>query len=260
MLGGAVTSRGRLKLYVIPASHPCAAVERALRLKGLAYDRVDLPPVASAVHQRVMFGKRTVPGILLPDGERVVGSRAILRVLDGLEPEPPLLPADAALRAKVEAAEEWADSVLQAPARRILWWGLGRAPGAITSYAEGARLPMPDALIGPSAPLVTRLARALNRVSDATVEGDLRALPSHLDRIDEWLEEGVLGGEAINAADLQVGSSIALLMTVGDLRPLLVERRAGRLAERLFPDYPGAIAAGTFPAAWLAPLRAAAPA
>jgi hypothetical protein len=35
---------GRLKLCVVPASHPCAAVERALQLKGLAYDRRILWP------------------------------------------------------------------------------------------------------------------------------------------------------------------------------------------------------------------------
>jgi hypothetical protein len=38
---------GRLKLYVVPASHPCAAVERALQLKGLAYDRADPADIAA---------------------------------------------------------------------------------------------------------------------------------------------------------------------------------------------------------------------
>ena len=33
----------KLKLYVIPASHPSDAVRGALRLKGLDYRRVDLP-------------------------------------------------------------------------------------------------------------------------------------------------------------------------------------------------------------------------
>src|SRR3954471_11159281 len=84
--------RGELTLYVVPASHPCAAVELALRRKGLAYRRVDLLPLFHVVHQRVVFGRRTVPGLTLPTGDKVVGSRAIMRVLDGLEPEPPLLP------------------------------------------------------------------------------------------------------------------------------------------------------------------------
>ena len=35
------------KLYVVPGSHPCAAVEAALELKGIAFDRVELLPVAA---------------------------------------------------------------------------------------------------------------------------------------------------------------------------------------------------------------------
>ena len=33
------------KLYVIPGSHPCAAVEAALKLKGIPYERVDWLPL-----------------------------------------------------------------------------------------------------------------------------------------------------------------------------------------------------------------------
>jgi hypothetical protein len=33
-------------LYAIPASHPCAAVERALQLKQIPYRRSELIPVA----------------------------------------------------------------------------------------------------------------------------------------------------------------------------------------------------------------------
>ena len=36
----------RPKLYVLPGSHPCAAVEAALKLKSIDYDRVDLLPMS----------------------------------------------------------------------------------------------------------------------------------------------------------------------------------------------------------------------
>ena len=78
-----------LKLYVIPASHPCVAVERALELKALEYRRVDLVPGAHKVIQRVLFGQPTVPGLEL-DGERIVGSRRIMRRLDALAADPAL--------------------------------------------------------------------------------------------------------------------------------------------------------------------------
>ncbi len=47
------------------------------------------------------------------------------------------------------------------------------------------------------------------------------ALPAQLEHIDAWIADGVLGGEQPNAADLQIGSSIRLLMTVADVRPLI---------------------------------------
>lgn len=241
----------RLKLYVVPASHPCAAVQRALELKGLAYDRIDLLPLVHLVHQRVVFGRRTVPGLKLPGGERVVGSGAIMRVLDGLEPEPPLLPADPVLRARVEAAEAWGDEVLQPLVRRILWVALQGDSGAMASYAEGADLPIPVALAARSAGLVARLERRLHRASDSAVRADLAALPGHLDRIDGWIAEGVLGADAVTVADLQIGASLRLLSTVADVAPLIDARPAGALARRLFPSYPGSVPAGVLPADWL---------
>lgn len=53
-----------VKLYAVPASHPCAAVERALRHRGLGYRRVDLPHGAHFAHQRLRFGVHTVPGLI----------------------------------------------------------------------------------------------------------------------------------------------------------------------------------------------------
>ena len=235
---------GELTLYVVPASHPCAAVEVALKRKGLAYRRVDLLPLMHVVHQRLAFGKRTVPGLKLPSGDRVVGSRAILRVLDGLEPQPPLLPADAATRAKVEGAEAWGESVLQPLVRRVLWRALGARPDALTSFSEGADLPVPVAVAARTGPVVIRLEQALNRSTPAAVRADLEALDRHLDRADGAVAEGLLGGDDPNVADLQIGSSLRLLMTVEDLRERIASRPSGELAQRLFPDYPGHVPAG----------------
>ena len=64
-----------------------------------------------------------------------------------------------------------------------------------------------------------------------------------LQRIDDWIAEGVLGGEQLNAADLQIGTSLRLLMTLDDLAPALEQRPAGELALRVAPDYPGPRAA-----------------
>ena len=237
-------ARGQMTLYVVPASHPCAAVEFALRRKSLAYERVDLLPLWHVVHQRAKFGRRTVPGLELPDGGRVSGSRAIMRVLEALEPEPPLLPAEAARRAKVEAAEAWGEEVLQPLVRRVLWAGAQRHPEALESYSEGADLPIPASLAVRSGPVLARLERVLNRSTDKAVAADLAALDGHLDRADGYIREGVTGGEPPNVADLQIASSLRLLMTLDDLRGRIASRPSGELALRLFPEYPGRMPAG----------------
>jgi glutathione S-transferase len=197
-----------IDLYVVHGSHPCAAVERALELKGLAYRRVELPPPLHAPIQKLRFGTRTVPGMRLPDGEKVVGSSAILRRLDDLAPEPPLFPPDGEARALVQRAEEWGEEVYQPIARRLLWAALRRAPDALPSYARGSRLPLPTAAIRAMAPAVTRVEATMNRAVEGAVRADLRALPRHLDRIDGWLDRGVIGVFPPNAADLQIAAGV----------------------------------------------------
>ncbi len=238
-------------LYAIPASHPCAVVAKALELKGIPYRRVEMIPIVHRLPQRMRFGAGSVPGLTFDDGERVLGSRAILRALEERVAQPPLLPADDEARAEVERAEEWGDQVLQPLVRRVLWAALRRAPGAIDAYTDGAKLPVPRPLALASAPLVALMAQQANGARDPDVRADLRSLPFHTDRVDRWIARGTLGGERANAADLQIGASLRLLLTVEDARPLFDDRPAAALAFRWFPSYPGAVPAGTLPAEWL---------
>jgi glutathione S-transferase len=241
----------KLKLYVIPASHPCECVEAALRIKGLQYKRVDVLPVAHKLVIRAQrFAGNSVPALAI-DTERIVGSRPILRRIEALQPEPPLLPADPALRARVEEAELWGDDVLQSAARRIGWGVSRRDPDGVTSYLEGYRLHMPQRLLALGAGPTAWAAARLNRADDETVKRDLLALPGQLDKIDAWIAEGVLGGESANAADLQIGSSVRLLMTFGDIRPLIEGRPCAALGERWFPPARGSIPSGALPAGFV---------
>jgi len=237
-------------LHAFPASHPCAAVERALQLKGLPYRRVELIPVAHKVVQRIRFGETTVPAFELPGGRKVTGSRAIMRALE--DHPPSLLPPPGTARTLVERAEEWGDQVLQPLARRVVWAGVARRPDTMDAYSARADLPVPRRVARLSAPLVSRAARAANGGSDLDVRADLAHLDHHLDRVDAWVEEGVIGGEEPNVADLQLGAGLALLASLGDLAPAFEDRPALALARRWFPAYPdGGVPAGTLPAAWL---------
>jgi glutathione S-transferase len=241
----------QIKLYVLPGSHPCAAVETALGLKSLAFDRVDLLPLTQLVIGPPRYGGRTVPGMRI-DGEQLVGSRTIMRRLDELEPEPPLLPATGdPARTQVLEAERWGDEELQGVPRDILPRAFVRKPAAMESFvADDVKLPLPRAMLRPSLPLTARLMALRSKTNDATARASLAALPSKLDKIDAWIADGLLGGEHPNAADLQIGSTIRLLSAIRDVRPLIDGRPAAGLT-RYFPPMVGEVPAGTLPAEWL---------
>jgi glutathione S-transferase len=247
------------KLYVIPGSHPSRTAMTMLDRKGIAYERVDLMPVISkGVLRLAGFRGITVPALKI-DGRRVQGSREIARELDRLRPEPPLLPADPERRADVEAAEAWGDETLQPVARRVLWNALRRDRSPLASYAEGARLGVPVGLAVRTGQPLVALAARLNEATDENVRADLAALPGMLQRVDDWIAAGVLGGDEPNAADLQIATSLRLLMSLRDLREAIAARPAGELALRFIPEYPGD-APPILPPAWLEPLRVTAPA
>jgi glutathione S-transferase len=198
------------------------------------------------------YGGTTVPG-MRSGGERLVGSRTIMRRLDELAPEPPLLPppGDPAY-ARILEAERWGDEVLQSVPRRILDVGFLRRPSAMESYAQDAKLPLPRSLLRSAQPLAARMMAVKNKASDDAARADLAALPGQLERIDGWISEGLLGGERPNAADLQIGSTIRLLMSIADVRPLIEGRPSARLV-RHFPPLSGELPAGVLPVEWLPP-------
>lgn len=248
-----------VRLYSIPASHPATTAQLMLEHKGIAYKRTDLMPVISkAVLKAMRFPGITIPALKI-DGRKVQGSREIARELDQIQPDPPLLPADPDLRTAVLEAERFGDEDLQAPVRRILWNAMRRDRSVMASYSKGARLGVPIGLaVKTGGPLVAAASR-LNEADDEHVRHDLAALPGMLQRIEDWCEAGVLDGEQLYAADFQIAPSIALAMTLDDLRPLIADRPAGRMATRVAPDFPGK-APPILPQAWLEPLRESAPA
>lgn len=234
-------------LYAIHGSHPCLTAQRALELKGQPYREHEMIPALHAPEQWLRFRALTVPVLVLGNGEQVVGSRAIVHRLDELVPEPRLLPDDADARARVEAAERWGDEVLQPVPRRLVWTAMRARPDAVSSYAEGSRLPIPGPMRRLVTPLVARVAAWRNKASIAQARADLAALPAQLDRVDAWIADGTLGGAEPNAADLQIAPSIRVLATLGDVRPALEGRPCLALALRMFPGYAGQMPAGALP-------------
>lgn len=249
-----------IKIYYVPGSHPCNAVFKALDLKGIPYKKVVVIPPAHRLQMTLMFGGRTVPGMKYVDEagrtEKVQTSRAIMRTLDSIKPDPPLYPSDPEQRGRVLAAEKWADGDFQSLGRRLVWSHLKRSPQSMISYAAGDKVPLPAFLQKAAAGPISIIQSRLNRADDEQVQADLASLPGLLDQIDAYITEGVIGGEPPNAADLQIAASLDLWMTMDDIRPLVEDRPAGKLARRLFAASGGGhIDGGVLPAEWLAPLR-----
>jgi glutathione S-transferase len=99
--------------------------------------------------------------------------------------------------------------------------------------------------------LTARAMALQNHATDDNAREDVAALPRQLQRVDEWIARGLLGGERPNAADLQIGSTIRLLMSIADVRPLIEGHAAAQLT-RYFPAIVGEVPAGVLPGEWLA--------
>jgi len=223
--------------------------EAAIRLKGLPFERVDW--AMNGEHTTRMQeiygeGNSTVPGLLV-DGEPVHGSRAILRCLEQIEPDPVLYPSE-----EVREAERWGDEELQDLGRRLPWGALHFRPEQLSAIGGG------EPLDGPGTDYAIRFIYGTWRYHGITAErlaDDLAGLPAKLDHIESLAQSGVIGGEIANAADLQIGATIRVLMPIGDLTPLLAGTAGERIALRHFPKYGGALAPGAYPANWV-PQRA----
>jgi glutathione S-transferase len=245
------------KLYVILGSHACRTGMLLLEHKGISYERVELPtglhPFALRLHgfpakpgpprtagQRrtvaLALGDRmgTVPALRI-NGERVQTNRKIAGYLDRTQPEPPLYPADPERRRAVEEAEGWGDETFQMTARRLAAAALTHGPDAI--HARGR-----DGRLGPllwrhdtSRRIGTRWVARIFAANRKTEPELLASLPAMLDRIDAWIDAGVLNGAALNAADYMIVTSLGLLSYRRDLSETLESRPLGELVDRVLP-------------------------
>jgi glutathione S-transferase len=246
------------KLYVISGSHACRTGMLLLEHKGIAHEKVEIPtglhPFAmrlrgfpgSPAPFRLVDGR---PGLLLRladrlgtvpalrvDGRRVQTNREIARYLDERQPEPPLFPADPERRREVEEAENWGDEVFQMAARRLV---LAAAAGGLDGLNHGGQDGRLGALLWHKRAVRRTGTRLVARVFRANrrAEGELLTeLPAMLDRIDAWIEAGVLNGEELNAADYMIVTSLALLCYRPDLRPEIEGRPSVALLDRVLPE------------------------
>ena len=97
-----------MKLYSYFRSSAAYRVRIALNLKGIAYETTSVHLVKDGGHNkrpefRAINPQMRVPVLVMPGGEHLLQSLAIIEYLDETQPEPPLLPKDPIGRAKVRA-------------------------------------------------------------------------------------------------------------------------------------------------------------
>jgi len=246
------------KLYVILGSHSCRTGMLMLEHKGIHYRRVDLPTGLHPLALRLLgfdgnvgplrsIGDRsgrllgtldrmgTVPAMRLR-GERVRTNRAIARFLERHYPEPALFPDDQEQRSVVEDAERWGDEVFQMAARRLVLAAAMRGGDAVVDRGDDGRLG-PLLFRGAATRRATsyvfgRFIFAANADSEREL---LLALGPMLDRIDAWIDAGVLNGERLYAADFMIAPSLALLCYRPDVRAQIERRGALALVDRVLP-------------------------
>ena len=236
------------RLYTIELSHPGHAARLMLERKRIEH-RVTVFP--AGLHPLLLrlagFRGHTVP-VLKIDRRRIEGSLPIARELERIAPAPPLYPAEADARARVEEAERWGEAELQPVPRRMFRWVLTEQVEAREWIARLAKLPAPGLQARMNLPLVRRFAEAAGATADR-VRQDLAELPAKLDRVDALIADGTLSREHPNAATFQVGTAVRAFTLFPQLEPLLAPRPCWELARALLPEYPHAPA--ELPAQWL---------
>jgi glutathione S-transferase len=237
----------KLVLHAVPFSHPCLAVKAVLDRHGLEYETVDMVSGQHGDEVERIYGegRRTVPGLLV-DGEPVHGTTAIFERLDELVDDADLYPG--AVAAAIREAERGIAEDLQTAGRNLVFGALHFRPEALGTFAGS----------GPLDPAGTDFAIKLVRgawryigISATLLAECLAALPEQLDIVDELIEGGVAGGDEPTAVDYQLGSSLHLLLQLGDVRPLIAGRPAERLVDTWFEPGPADVPAGAFPAGWV---------
>ena len=169
------------------------------RRRGRAAAQVRSPTTAStccrssrAARRPAALRRHDVPGMRI-DGERLVGSRPIMRRLDELVPEPPLLPPPARRAAtQVLEAERWGDEVLPgrpaAHARRRL-----PAPARVRSRATPATpsCRCRASWLRPALPLTARLMALKNKAQRRRrARATSRRCPASSTASTRWIADG----------------------------------------------------------------------
>ena len=179
------------RLYLFELSHPSQMARLALQMKDVPFEERELPAGFHPALLRLSgFQRGTVPALKLEDGRRLQSTLEITRVLDELAPGPPVLHPSP----EVTEAEHWAERELQMSPRRMFRWASVDQLEVREWVSRLSGLPAPGVAARLGVPIAKSLANKVGADAEA-VQRELRLLPERLDRVDELLASGVIGGE-----------------------------------------------------------------
>lgn len=197
-----------ITLYQYEISPYADKVRRALRLKGLAFEVVEVK-----VSKRNAFRHVSPTGkfpVLVHDGQPIVDSSDILRYLDATFPDPRLAPDHPRDAALATILEDWADESLYFYDLAMRPWPHNRQwfVDDLLAHETGAFRLLLGRMI-PGAIGKVAATQGLGRKAPEVVTQDL----AHLyDALEAWLEGADwLAGPRLSTADLSVRAMLNVL-------------------------------------------------
>jgi len=196
-----------MRLIQIPFSHNCVKVRRALELKGLPFDVLDIAPMDRAA-VAASSGQRLVP-VLEDRGRSIADSTAILRYLEATYLDTPLEPADPRERAECWVLEDWADQAFMAASRRLAYWVTVHTPGALEQLFFPELKGLRRRLLGGVARRAVRRRFRLSAERTRRDEVEMRRLAAIAS--DRLGDRPFLVGPRLSVADLSLAAMTAPL-------------------------------------------------
>lgn len=202
------------RLHHFRVSHYNEKVRWALDLKQWPHERIAHVP---GFHVPAVFwlsGQRKLP-VLDLDGRVLCDSTAIIAEIERLRPDPPLYPADPAVRARALAIEDHFDEEVAPDLRRLFWSTYLARSEACARMATDGSGPLVRAVWRALLPLWRPLFRNAMGVGGRDVARARDRLGAHFDRLESHIgASGYLAGDRFSVADL----TAAAVMT-GIIRP-----------------------------------------
>ena len=110
-------------------------------------------------------------------------------------------------------------------------WGVRAGTGGAPQLPAGSEASaVPHGLAAKTGGPLVALAARSNEATDENARAALAALPALLQRVDDEIAAGTIGGEQLNAADFQIAGSLRLALT--SQRPAAADRFAARRQAR----------------------------